>query len=214
MMHSSSSNRTKRTQILTALSLLFTFYCLYNLYQIFPSSNTHPTTTVLRDTTPSTTETTVGSSSFPMKEMTPPPLSQPSVCKTDRVLRNVDPNHTNAHLSFWQHLTDGTVQIYKRRWQKFVSSVKRTEIPSTQWEGKGIVLVAGNRDTFQRTLTAIKMLRHEHHCELDIEVWHLSDEQPSAEMKRELESLGAVPKDLSDPQLIRPIISRSAAEKQ
>lgn len=194
----SLSNRTKRAQVLVLLFVVFIFYCIYNI------SNNFPTTNISNATSSSTIKDEKA------QAYTPPPKS--NVCKTDKVLRNVDPNHTKAHIEFWKHLTDNTVQVYKRRWQKFVSSIKRLEMPS--WEGRGIVLVAGNRDTFQRTLTAIKVLRNMHRCELDIEVWHLSDEQPSIEMQQELEALGAVPKDLSDPQLPRPIIHRREAEKQ
>ncbi|ORE11301.1 hypothetical protein BCV72DRAFT_192534, partial [Rhizopus microsporus var. microsporus] len=53
-----------------------------------------------------------------------------------------------------------------------------------------------------------------HHCDLDIEVWHLSDEQPSVTVQNELAALGAVAKDLSDPNLPRPIQSRRNADKQ
>jgi hypothetical protein len=49
---------------------------------------------------------------------------------------------------------------------------------------------------------------------MDIEIWHLADENPSDKMKQKLASLNVVTRDLSDPSLPRPITSRSDAEKQ
>jgi hypothetical protein len=136
-----------------------------------------------------------------------------NICSTGRVLRNIDPNHTNAHFHFWEHLTDTTIQTYKRRWQKFVSSVKRSKMPSSKMKGRGIVFVAGNKDTFQRAITSIRLLR-KYKCTLNIEVWHLNDEQPTDEIRHNLEALEALPRDLSDPTLVRPMIGRRDAEKQ
>jgi hypothetical protein len=134
-----------------------------------------------------------------------------TTCKQDAVLRNVDPNHTNAHISFWKHLSQETADVYKSRWQHFISNLKKQTIPS--FKGKGIVLVAGNKDTFRRALTTIQLLRG-YSCRLGIEVWHLNDEQPTTEMKQQLKSLNAVPRDLSDTSLVRPIINRRDADKQ
>ncbi|EIE79398.1 hypothetical protein RO3G_04103 [Rhizopus delemar RA 99-880] len=53
-----------------------------------------------------------------------------------------------------------------------------------------------------------------HHCNLDIEVWHLSDEKPSALMINELTALGATARDLSYSNLPRPIEHRRDADKQ
>ncbi|KAI8388684.1 mannosyltransferase putative-domain-containing protein [Radiomyces spectabilis] len=80
-------------------------------------------------------------------------------------------------------------------------------------KGRGIVLVAGNRDTFVRALTTVRLLRSLS-CSLPAEVWHLNDEQPSKDMVRDLYKAGAVTRDLGDPQLIRPVIQRRNAEKQ
>jgi alpha 1,2-mannosyltransferase len=197
------SSRTKIYLVTLFFMAFFTYY-LYN----FPASN-------IRDKSlESTTKPTEQHEQHEQQQQQQQQQQlKTDICKTDRVQRNTDPNHTNAHIEFWRHLSDATVQVYKRRWQKFISSVKRTQIPDT-FNGRGIIFVAGNRDTFQRTLTAIKMLRNMHHCELDIEVWHLSDEKPTDIMIEELKSLHAVPKDLSDPKLVRPIQHRRDAEKQ
>lgn len=197
-----SSNSRSKINIIIVLFVTFIVYCIYTI------SHNLPTTTVFDITNESSiTTTTKTTPTIPIKK----PKSD--ICKTDNVGRNVDPNHTNAHIEFWRHLSEATVQVYRKRWQNFVSSVKRTHMPNGVL-GRGIVLVAGNRDTFDRTLTSIKLLRNMHSCKLDIEVWHLSDEQPSENIRQELEDLGATPRDLSDPQLVRPIIHRRNADKQ
>ncbi|KAI7901759.1 mannosyltransferase putative-domain-containing protein [Cokeromyces recurvatus] len=53
-----------------------------------------------------------------------------------------------------------------------------------------------------------------HHCKLNIEVWHLGDENPSAVIRNELENLGVILRNLSDSKLIRPINQRRDADKQ
>lgn len=189
-LHTSSSMRSRKTPILLILFVAFTVYFIYIITNI-----------------PSTVNK-LNHDIIPTQDRRP----EHDICKTDQVKRNVDPNHTNAHLQFWNHLSDVTVEVYKKKWQDFMDKIKNNPMPS--WKDRGIVLVAGNKDTFQRTLTAIEILRKMHACQLDIEVWHLSDEQPSEEMKAKLKSLGAKPKDLSDPQLVRPITLRRDAEKQ
>ncbi|ORZ10142.1 mannosyltransferase putative-domain-containing protein [Absidia repens] len=87
-------------------------------------------------------------------------------------------------------------------------------VPTSKiFKGSGIVLVAGNGDTFTRALTTIKLLRN-YGCSLPIDVWHLNDEQPTVEMAKELNDLQAQPRDLSDKNLIRPIDERRGASKQ
>lgn len=188
-LHTSSSMRNKRAPVLLITFIAFTVYFIYII------TNT-PTVNKLNHDI------------IPAQNRSP----EHEICKTEQVKRNIDPNHTNAHLRFWNHLSEVTVEVYKKKWQDFMNKIKSTRPPS--WDKRGIVLVAGNKDTFQRTLTAIQILRKMHACQLDIEVWHLSDEQPSEEMKMKLESLGAKPKDLSDPKLVRPITLRRNAEKQ
>lgn len=197
------SSRTK-AHILILFFTVFIIYCLYSVTHNFPASN------ILDN---SAKEITKSSEQQETQQKQLQQETKVDICTTDQVRRNTDPNHTNAHIEFWRHLSDATVKIYKRRWQKFISNVKHTHIPGI-FNGRGIVLVAGNGDTFQRALTAIKLLRNMHHSELDIEVWHLSDEQPTETMIEELESLNAIPKDLSDPKLVRPIQHRREAEKQ
>lgn len=181
-----SSSKTKKVQLFTLLFSFFIIYCVYSLSMHTPAPSRR------------------------IQEMIDTATTLPS-CTTD-VLRNVDPNHTNAHLRFWQHLPDQTVKTYQKRWKKFISTVKETKAPV--WENeRGIVLVAGNKDTFQRTMTTIKLLR-DYGTQLDIEVWHLSDEQPSDTIKSELNQLNAKARDLSDPELVRPIQTRRDADKQ
>ncbi|KAI8072380.1 mannosyltransferase putative-domain-containing protein [Gongronella butleri] len=85
--------------------------------------------------------------------------------------------------------------------------------PSKAFHGRGIVLVAGNSDTYQRALTAIYLLRH-YKCTLPVEIWHMDDEAPTLAMKQQLKSLNAVARDLTDAKLIRPAQRRTGNSKQ
>lgn len=130
-------------------------------------------------------------------------------CDTTSVSRNVDPNHTQAHLSWWQNLDSATIDMYRRAWQSFLASDKTKMVG----KGRGIVFVAGNRDTFARALTSIKLLR-QYGCALPVEIWHLPDEQPDEEQARELQDVGAVARDLAEQSLPRRIDHRRDADKQ
>ncbi|KAI9484767.1 mannosyltransferase putative-domain-containing protein [Zychaea mexicana] len=132
-------------------------------------------------------------------------------CDPNAVNHNVDPNHTQAHLAFWRSLDSDTIDAYRENWKDFMLN----ELPANpEYEHKrGIVLVAGNSDTFERALTAVKMLRR-YDCPLPVEVWHLHDESPSNATVQALNELGAVPHDLSGQALPRPVQHRRNAEKQ
>lgn len=205
-----SHSKKFKIQLFLLLFITFIIYCVYEI-----SSNT-PTVNQLENTasidTPSGIDKpadTVAEEQV-IEEEVKVVKQAPNVCMTDKVLRNIDPNHTNAHYGFWYHLSENTIETYKKRWQDFISSI---EMPSHEMKGQGIVFVAGNRDTFQRAITSIKLLR-KYNCTLDIEVWHLHDEQPTKKIQKELTLLNAVPKDLSDSSLARPMIGRRNAEKQ
>ncbi|KAI8876902.1 glycosyltransferase family 71 protein [Backusella circina FSU 941] len=134
-----------------------------------------------------------------------------NICKEEAVLRNVDPNHTQAHIDFWRRLDSETIQAYQQKWKQFIA--KAPAYPGFSKE-KGIVLVAGNRDTFDRALTTCRFLRELYNSQIEIEIWHLADEHPSDKMKQTLALLNVETRDLSDPALPRPITTRSDAEKQ
>ena len=130
----------------------------------------------------------------------------------ESVNRNADPNHTNAHLNFWRRLDNETITAYQENWKSFMKGDGLPGQPDYQ-QTRGIVMVAGNRDTFERALTSLKMLRHQD-CHLPVEIWHLPDELPSNTTVEALNRLNAAPRDLSEPSLPRPMQYRRDAEKQ
>ncbi|KAG2218095.1 hypothetical protein INT45_000018 [Circinella minor] len=130
----------------------------------------------------------------------------------ESVNRNADPNHTNAHLNFWRRLDNESVTAYQENWKSFMKSDGLPDQPDYQ-QTRGVVMVAGNRDTFERALTSVKMLRHQD-CHLPVEIWHLPDELPSDATVEALNELGAVPRDLSESFLPRPMQYRRDTEKQ
>lgn len=130
-------------------------------------------------------------------------------CVPATVERNIDPNHTRAHLSYWRSLDKDTIDMYRKAWKSFIEKVPK----EGQFRGRGIVFVAGNRDTFSRALVAVKLLRH-YGCILPVEIWHLPDENPSQDIVHELLAHNAIPRDLSEEGLPRPVTERRDADKQ
>lgn len=155
-------------------------------------------------TTPATEQTTISTDDEKDKQ-----------CDS-QVNRNADPNHTRAHLNFWQSLDSASIDQYRHAWKQFMATDNEanTDPDAYDFHGRGIVLVAGNRDTFDRALTAIKLLRLHLSCNLPVEVWHLPDEHPSDDIKKQLEEYGATPRNLADSTLPRPMAERTTAEKQ
>ncbi|KAI7879378.1 hypothetical protein K492DRAFT_178835 [Lichtheimia hyalospora FSU 10163] len=133
-----------------------------------------------------------------------------------QVNRNVDPNHTRAHLNFWQSLDNASIEQYRNAWKQFMATDNEanTDPDAYLFHGRGIVLVAGNRDTFDRALTAIKLLRLHLSCNLPVEIWHLPDEHPSDDIKKQLDEYGATARNLAESTLPRPMGERTTAEKQ
>ena len=133
-----------------------------------------------------------------------------------QVNRNVDPNHTRAHLNFWQSLDNASIEQYRNAWKQFMATDNEanTDPDIYMFHGRGIVLVAGNRDTFDRALTAIKLLRLHLSCNLPVEIWHLPDEHPSDDIKKQLDEYGATARNLAESTLPRPMGERTTAEKQ
>ncbi|ORX48808.1 nucleotide-diphospho-sugar transferase [Hesseltinella vesiculosa] len=148
-------------------------------------------------------------------ELPKPPSDRSQKCRTYDVARNTDTNHNNAHLDYWEQFQQETDTIarYRSQWQQFVIDDSQNVYPVNAFHGRGIVFVAGNRDTYQRVITSIYLLRH-HHCTLPIEVWHLPDEAPSTAIIRQLKALNVMPRDLSNQKLVRPMTQRNGTEKQ
>lgn len=147
----------------------------------------------------------------------PPPTetqtTSPQQCDYTSIERNTDPNHTRAHLQFWQNLAQNAIRTYQNDWQTFVADLSPYSNFSDQYEGTGIVFTAGNKDTLSRAMTILRLIR-DYGCDLPVEVWHLSDETPGNREIEELVALNAINKDLSDPSLVRPVQKKRDAEKQ
>ncbi|GAA6021382.1 hypothetical protein JCM10207_002029 [Rhodosporidiobolus poonsookiae] len=58
-------------------------------------------------------------------------------------------------------------------------------------KGKGLVFTAGNADTFSRVLLTLKMLNNHLHTHLPAEIFSFPGEEPSDEVREELEKYGA-----------------------
>lgn len=193
------------------LPYLFVLFSLFFLYRYIHLGG--------RETVSSSASIAFETQGIPPVESVPSssslePHDHKLACRTNSVERNTDRNHNNAHMDFWLNLPKDTLQQYQAQWQSFIRrEMKKLRSPPRGFQGRGIVLVAGNGDTFHRALTALKLLRH-YGCGLPAEVWHLNDEQPDKNMVAALHDVQALPRDLSDKHLIRPIDQRRNADKQ
>lgn len=61
----------------------------------------------------------------------------------------------------------------------------------TRMARQGLVFTAGNADTFSRVLLTLKMLRNHLHTSLPSEIFSFPGEEPTAEIRAELEAHGA-----------------------
>ncbi|KAI8879254.1 glycosyltransferase family 71 protein [Backusella circina FSU 941] len=132
----------------------------------------------------------------------------------DNVEINVDNNHRDKNLPFWNSMTPKSISLLNHGWKEFVTKEQNKTIPTFQ-EDRGIVFVAGNDDTLKRTLGSIRYLRFKLNSTLPIEIWHMEHEEESvAPFKDVLMGLDAKLCDLSDYHLVRPMTRRINAQKQ
>lgn len=69
---------------------------------------------------------------------------------------------------------------------------KQGKMSDKAWgRGRGLVFTAGNSDTFSRVRTSLRMLRNHLGTTLPSEIFSFPGEEPSDEVKAELEELGA-----------------------
>lgn len=63
--------------------------------------------------------------------------------------------------------------------------------PEHYGEGYGIVMSAGNGDTFSRALVTVRLLRQHLNSSIPVEIFHFPGEEPIAIIAAELATLGA-----------------------
>lgn len=131
----------------------------------------------------------------------------------DNVEINVDNNHRDKNIAFWDNMTPKSISLLQHGWKEFVEKEQNKTIPL--FDERGIVFVAGNDDTLKRTLGSIRYLRFKLNSTLPIEVWHMEHEEDAvAPFKETLMELDAKLCDLSDYHLVRPMTRRVNAQKQ
>lgn len=63
--------------------------------------------------------------------------------------------------------------------------------------GQGIVMTGGNKDTIRRILVTLRILRHEYHCRLPVQIFCFPGEINGRDTRKALNDLGATVKELS-----------------
>ncbi len=121
----------------------------------------------------------------------------------------VNPDQLNGDGGFWRKDVEPMVIIKKRvELVKSLLEVMATNrpllgnaLPLTTPSGqpnRGLVITGGNKDTTARLITLLKILRHQHHCELPVEVFHFPGEMTDEREKDEIRGLGAEIKEITD----------------
>ncbi|GAA5998961.1 uncharacterized protein JCM10292_005826 [Rhodotorula paludigena] len=98
----------------------------------------------------------------------------------------------NAHLTWAAMSTKRIMELRK----EMVAYLRRREKDGAMGEkawgqGKGLVFTAGNADTFSRVLLTLKMLKNHLHTSLPAEIFSFPGEEPSPEVRDQLEQHGA-----------------------
>ncbi|TNY23116.1 family 71 glycosyltransferase [Rhodotorula diobovata] len=114
-------------------------------------------------------------------------------CPLYRVRPNQNWNQLSESRIVWHSLNTSRVMSLRGEMIEYLRGREREGALSKEaWgEGKGLVFTAGNADTFSRVLLTLKMLRNHLHTSLPSEIFSFPGEEPTAEIRAELEAHGA-----------------------
>ncbi|CAE6530345.1 unnamed protein product [Rhizoctonia solani] len=104
--------------------------------------------------------------------------------------------------AFWERITTDEISQRRRAIVGYLEAVEKDgaelvangRIP----KGRGIVMTGGNKDTVQRILVSLRILRHEYKCKLGVEVFSFPGEITNQNDVRALGDLGATVQELSE----------------
>ncbi|KWU42940.1 hypothetical protein RHOSPDRAFT_20358, partial [Rhodotorula sp. JG-1b] len=123
-------------------------------------------------------------------------------CPSHRIKPNQNSQQLdNSHLIWTALNTTGIMQLR----EEMITFLRRMERegkmgPKAWGEGKGLVFTAGNADTFSRVLVTLKVLRNRLYTTLPAEIFSYPGEEPSDEVRSELERYGAVLRTVEEAQ--------------
>ncbi|CEL63889.1 hypothetical protein RSOLAG1IB_05654 [Rhizoctonia solani AG-1 IB] len=122
-------------------------------------------------------------------------------CPIEVADKQVNRDQLNGNSAFWERIT--TDEISQRR-KAIVSYLELAEKNGTELiaservhKGRGIVMTGGNKDTVQRILVSLRILRQEYKCKLGVEVFSFPGEINNQDHVRALVDLGVVVRELS-----------------
>ncbi|KIJ29066.1 glycosyltransferase family 71 protein, partial [Sphaerobolus stellatus SS14] len=106
---------------------------------------------------------------------------------------NVVPNHNKDLLAkstlVWASLNSSEIMGHREKMAGFLEQKEREGVfddpvhvskggKGLVGSGRGIVFTAGNADTLSRVITALRLIRHHHHCHLPALIFHFPSEAP------------------------------------
>ncbi|KAH7343195.1 mannosyltransferase putative-domain-containing protein [Rhizoctonia solani] len=123
-------------------------------------------------------------------------------CPIEVADKQVNQDQLKGNSAFWERIT--TDEISQRR-KAIVGYLETAEKDGAELvasgqipKGRGIVMTGGNKDTVQRILVSLRILRHEYKCKLGVEVFSFPGEITNQNDVRSLGDLGATVRELSE----------------
>ncbi|CAE6422122.1 unnamed protein product [Rhizoctonia solani] len=121
-------------------------------------------------------------------------------CPIEVADKQVNRDQLNGNSAFWERIT--TDEISQRR-NAIVGYLESAEKNGTELvasgrfhKGRGIVMTGGNKDTVQRILVSLRILRHEYKCKLGVEVFSFPGEITNQNHVKALADLGAMVREV------------------
>ncbi|GAA5846323.1 hypothetical protein JCM3766R1_002210 [Sporobolomyces carnicolor] len=119
-------------------------------------------------------------------------------CPTTHAQSNQDQLRGDGE-TFWKTVeTEELARANQRIIERVTATLEERGMDSLSGNGqRGLVFTAGNGDTLSRLLVSLRILRHEHRCELPVEIFGFKDEleasDPRSErVRREIDEMGQI----------------------
>ncbi|KAJ1309263.1 hypothetical protein OPQ81_004927 [Rhizoctonia solani] len=122
-------------------------------------------------------------------------------CPIETADKQVNRDQLKADSAFWESITTDDILQRRKDIIKYLEAIEKdgTELVANEraHKGQGIVMTGGNKDTVQRILVSLRILRREYKCTLGVEVFSFPGEITDQNHVRELADLGATVRELS-----------------
>ncbi|CAE6510870.1 unnamed protein product [Rhizoctonia solani] len=116
-------------------------------------------------------------------------------CPMEAADKQVNRDQLKGNSVFWERITTDEISQRRKAIVQYLEAIEKdgTELVANGRvpKGRGIVMTGGNKDTVQRMLVSLRILRHEYKCTLGVEVFSFPGEITDQNQVRALADLGA-----------------------